>query len=341
MLRRKSRILILSTIILLALSLFACSKDHKNNQKIQKMEECEAYVISQFYDLYDTEVEVSYGELSDVDWEWQGFELTGEVYSCKVRVVGELYDAVVHIDENGDMEMYTMYEDIFGYTICTTLGNNDCWHSIADYDGRRWGLEHSSESVMWIQTDYAFDDFAEALTHLDLDSFETAYFVRVKYMDNCIFVPIRKKYTAEDYRQMLDQLLPEVEIIEKEKEHILMFSSGWDIGWCRVEEGDRTAATYNVYYDGIIEITFYYEGEESKVITVEEMSDYDYSLLRNALETEFVGYEYGMIESEGEIWSMEYYDMSGELLYKIYEDIYGSDLLYERIYTVLRKYSIK
>ena len=339
MLRRKNRIL--STIILLALSLVACGKDHKNNQKIQKMEECEAYVISQFYDLYDTEVEVSYGELSDVDMEWNGEQLTEEVYSCKVRVVGELYDAVVHIDEEGNLEMYTTYEDIIGSTICTTLGYNDYWGITYYRRGKMWGLEHSEERVMEFRTSKAFDDFAEALTKLDLDSFETACFVRVKYMDNCIFVPIRKEYTAEDYRQMLDQLLPQVEIIDKEKEHVLMFSSRWSSGWCRVEEGDWTAATYNVYYDGIIEITFYYEGEESKVITVEEMSDYDYSLLRNALETEFVGYEYGMIESEGVIWRMEYYDMSGELLYKIYEDIYGSDLLYDRIQTIVEKYSIK
>lgn len=305
------------------------------------MEECEAYVISQFLDLYDTEVEVSYGELSDVDIEWNGEHLTEEVYSCKVRVVGELYDAVVHIDEDGNMEMFTHYESIFTKSINQVLGYNDYWHSIADYYGLQWGLENSYEEIMELQTSEAFDDFAEALTKLDLDSFETAYFVRVKYMDNYIFVPIRKEHTAEDYREMLDQLLPEVEIIEKEKEHILMFSSWWDIGWYRAEKGDWIEATYNVYYDGMIEITFYYEGEEPKVITVEEMSDYDYSLLRNALETEFVGYEYGKIDSEGEKWRMEYYDMSGELLYKIHESILGSDLLYDRIQTIVEKYSIK
>ncbi len=314
-------LLVVSIIFLLVCGLYFKSKN--------QLEEYEKFVIKQFKDLYDTDVEVSDGELLD------------GVYSCKVNVAGDIYDTVVHSVTGNDMEMFTRYETIFTSTINGVVGHNDYWHPEADYDGERWGLDNTYENIICIQTESAFGLFAETLTQLDLDSFQTAYFIRVEYMNNRVFIPIRKEYKAEDYLEMLNKLLPEIEMINKE-DHIVMFKA---ISMTQMaindSEDEYLGTTYEVFYDGTIIVWENYSISGSKILTQTEMSDYDYSLLRNALETQFDEYKYQIEVCDGDMWNMTYYDNLGNTIYSFDGYIYGSELLEGIILTTLEKYSIK
>lgn len=320
-------------MIILTLSLTACGEEKK------KLNSCEAFVKEQFQELYDAEVQVSEGKLSKEELseeELSDGEVPDDIYFCKVKVADELYDAVVHIDEHGNMEMFTTYEDIFATTICTTLKSNEYWRHKAGYWGCYWGLESSSETIIWLQSNEAFDSFAEKLAQLDLDSFETAYFVRVEFMNERIIVPIREEYTAEDYREMLSELLPEVDMVERDSESKLMLTAELvnktelsDVNGMEVNE-------FIVRYDGDLSMIVYTSDYGTSGASG-KMSDYDYSLLRNWLD-EFEGYEHESTLTNGEIWDIVYYDKSGNVIQSYCGYIDDSELLGDIINRVLYTY---
>ena len=129
-------------MIILTLSLTACGEEKK------KLNSCEAFVKEQFQELYDAEVEVSEGKLSKEELsekELSDGEIPDDIYSCKVKVANELYDTIVHIDKQGNMEMFTDYERIFYRSTHEVLGYIDHWSYKADYSCRHWGLEDSYE----------------------------------------------------------------------------------------------------------------------------------------------------------------------------------------------------
>lgn len=320
-------------MIILTLSLTACGEEKK------KLNSCENFVKEQFQELYDAEVQVSEGKLSKEELseeELSNGEIPDDIYFCKVKVAGELYDTVVHIDEQGIMEMFTWYEDIFVQTICMTLGNNEYWHTKSDYDGRYWGLDSSREKIMIIESDESFDPFAKKLTQLDLDSFETAYFVRVEFMNERIIVPIREEYTAEDYREMLSELLPEVDMVERDSESKLMLTAEL------VNKTDSSSVNgmevneYIVRYDGDLSMIVYTSDYGTSGASG-KMGDYDYSLLRNWLD-EFEDYEHESTLKDGEIWEIVYYDKSGNVIQSYCGYVDDSELLGDIINRLLYTY---
>ncbi len=135
---------IILLMIILTLSLTACGKEK------EKLNSCENYVKEQFQELHDAEVEVSEGKLSKEELseeELSNGEIPDDIYFCKVKVADELYDTVVHIDEHGNMEMFSSYEGIFYRSTNMVLEHNEYWHLNYGHWGRYWGLEDSYERI--------------------------------------------------------------------------------------------------------------------------------------------------------------------------------------------------
>lgn len=322
---------ILLFVIIVTASCFICSCGKSKENK------CEEFLKEQFKQLCNVDVEITDGRIKEITYE----DETRYVYSCKVKIGDEFYDTVATLDKDGNMEMYSMYEYEFFDVLREGLKRNDYWGYEPYTEGKHWGLKEYCASLRHITTDVAFLDFAEALTKLDMDALETGYFVRVSYLNNNVLIPIRSEYTAENYIDMLEGLLPDIEIIPKENKHQVMFTAlaGAEIA---IDSSRDSLVGYNftIYYDGTISYTEKYINSGDKLVGEVEMSDYDYSLIRGALQDEFIGYEYEVQAWDGETWVMIYYDANGEKLESFQGYIYFSDLLEYRFWNLLYKYRL-
>lgn len=319
---------IMLLVIIFSISCFVCACGKSKENKHEK------FIKDQFMQLCNVEVEITDGENKDITYDNE----LRHVYSCKVKIGDELYDTVATLDEEGHTEMYTMYEEEFPDVFGEDLYNFDYWGYEPEYEGQNWGLDGYSASAMYIRTDLAFPEFAEALTKVDIEKLGTGCFVRVIYLNNNIIIPISREYTAEDYIVMLEKLRPGIDIIPKEEKHEVMFNAyTWTAGGMGY---DIIGYSFTIYYDGTITYTERVNEVVAKVVGEAEMSDYDYSLIRSALQDEFIGYEYEIEVYDGIPWIMTYYDINGEALYSFDGCIYDSDLLEYRIWNVLNKYDL-
>lgn len=325
-------ILLITIICIFSLSLCASSKLERIDY--------ENYIKEQFKELYNTEVDVEY-----TSFEYKRCRLSPEyryIYFCQVMVSGEAYDTVVTLDENRNIEMYTMYDEQFVDVLYEGVDKNDYWYRRGDHSGRDWCLEYYSAPEVIFYSDYGFREFAQALSELPPENIGTGFNIKARYLNSRMNIPVRSEYTTEDYLNILNKLLPEVKIIPKEESHdvMLMGASSPMCSYSELED-ERIAFSFNIYYDGTIKCAEIYSVSGAKIIGEIEMSDYDYSLVRNALEKQFNDYEHEVEVCDGEIWGMKYYSMDGELLEYYIGYIYDSELLEGIVWNIFNKYRIE